>query len=84
MKRFKYYSAIVLATSMYFIFKSVSLFNGVKDGDGIGITLLGLELNDRVPYEQVPQYSWAFLTIGVILMVISVIIHYKSKTCRAS
>jgi hypothetical protein len=82
MKKFKYYSAIILSAAIYFIFKAVSLFNFIRDGDGIGITLLGLELNDTVPYEQVPQYSWAFLIIGVILIGISIIIQYKSKAYR--
>lgn len=84
MKKIKYYSAIILAISVYFLFKALALFNVVRDGDGIGITIFGLVLNDRVPYEQVPQYSWSFLVVGAILMAISAVTLYKSKTFRVS
>lgn len=84
MKNLKYFSVIILVVSIYFLFKAITLFNVVKDGDGIGITLFGLELNDRVPYEQVAQYSWSFLIIGAILIIISVITHYKFKTYKVS
>lgn len=84
MKKFKYFSTIILVISTYFLFKAITLFNVVKDGDGIGITLFGVELNDRVPYDQVSHYSWPFLVIGAILLLISAIIYNKSKTCRAS
>ena len=80
----KYFSIIIFSISVYLLFKAVSLFNFQRDGDGIGIYIFGLELNDRVLNEQVPKYSFSFLVIGLILVIISAIAYYKSKTYRVS
>lgn len=64
-------SILLIILSMIFIFKSISLLNIVKDGDGIGLYFLGLEINDKLPFEQIPNYSMGFLVIGFALIFIS-------------
>jgi len=58
---------IIKAGSLYWTY-----FN-FFDGDGIGIYLLGLEINDKVPIGYVPVYATAIALLGMplILPVIS-------------
>lgn len=41
------------------------------DGDGIGVYFLGLEINDRVPEADIPQYAIGFFISGLITILIS-------------
>lgn len=52
-----------------FFEKGMSLLgevNGV-DGGGIGISILGMEINDRVPEGQIIYYSIGFIVMGITL-----------------
>lgn len=71
-------SIFLMLTSIPFILKSVSLFNTIKDGDGIGLYFLGIEFNDKLRFEQIPKYAWGFLIIGLSLILISWVIYLKS------
>jgi hypothetical protein len=71
-------SIILLLFSLAFIYKAVSLLSIVKDGDGIGLYFLGLEINDKLPYEQIPKYSWSFLLLGLLFIFISIGLSLKS------
>ena len=87
MKASKHLSAITLIVSIPFLLKAFSLFNtanyAVKDGDGIGLYFLGVEINDRLRYEQIPLYSWMFLIIGVLLIASSTTLYIKSRNVKA-
>ena len=83
MKLNKYISTLALLASIPFFVKALMLFrmiNGTnRDGDGIGLYFLGLEINDRVPYGQIPLYLAAFLVMGLLLIALSTLIYSKSK-----
>jgi hypothetical protein len=83
MKLSRYTSVITLIMAIPFILKSFSLFNtinnAVKDGDGIGLYFLGFEINDRLRFEQIPQYSLMFLIIGMVLIISSIFIYIRGR-----
>lgn len=63
-----------MALKLYYV-----LYNEVKDGDGIGLYFLGIEINDKLPYGQIPLYLWSFLTIGVLLIISSIFLILRAK-----
>lgn len=79
MRKLKYLLILTYISSLCFLLKSIGLFTMPIDGDGIGLDFLGIEINDRLPNAQIPQYAWTFLLIGALLMLISVAIHRKTK-----
>lgn len=68
---------LVLCYDIYNIYKLYQF----KDGAGIGIHILGgiVEINDKVPYKNVPFYL-ALLSLIVVTVIISdIYIVYKHK-----
>ncbi len=64
-----------------------ALLRGPLDGTGTGISLFfGLvEINDRVPWEQVPEYVFAMKSLMMIIMtfnIIYIVIEYKKSRKR--
>ncbi|AQQ52595.1 permease prefix domain 1-containing protein [Planococcus lenghuensis] len=47
------------------------------DGEGIGIHFFIFEVNDRVPEENIPHYALRFLTAGVAMMWLSLLVFNK-------
>jgi hypothetical protein len=85
MKKSIYTSVIFFIVSIPFILKAISLFsNAAVDGDGIGLYFLGIEINDKLLYEQIPVYAWSFLAIGVLLIFVSVILLFRYRKSNAS
>ena len=67
----KLLKAILFLFGAYLVLKACTLYwtyFNFFDGDGIGIYLLGFEINDKVPIRHVPLYATAIATLGVILM----------------
>ena len=44
---------------------------------------LGIEVNDKLRYEQIPQYSWTFLIIGTLFTISSIVIYIRSRKVTA-
>lgn len=87
MRLFKYISVIAIIASIPFFLKAFALFNIInnanRDGDGIGLYFLGLEINDRLRYEQIPSYSGTFLVIGLLLVVCSIVMYVRTRKQEA-
>jgi hypothetical protein len=64
---------IIKAGSLYWTY-----FN-FFDGDGIGIYLFGLEINDKVPIGHVPVYAAAIALLGMTL-ILPVISKFFNRT----
>jgi len=79
----RFIAKIIFAISILFILKALDLYYifyiGVRDGDGIGLYFLGVEINDKLPYGQIPFYLWRFLAIGTLLIIFSVILFIWAK-----
>jgi hypothetical protein len=83
-KKLRNISIILFIVSLPFILKAISLFTVVRDGNGIGLYFIGLEINDKLPYGQIPVYAWSFLAIGVLLILFSVILFFRYRKSKAS
>ncbi len=70
-------SALFLAIGLILFHKYIELKNIVFDGDGIGIYLLGIEINDRVTNEQVATYEYGFFMASVLCLVVIFIMIYR-------
>lgn len=83
MNRLRFIAMIIFVISIPFILKALDLYNRfyneVRDGDGIGLYFLGIEINDKLPYGQIPIYLWSFFIIGILLMVFAVILFIRAK-----
>jgi hypothetical protein len=81
--RLRFIARIIFVISITFILKALDLYNRfyneVRDGDGIGLYFFGIEINDRLPYGEIPFYLWSFLAIGTLLIIFSVILFIKAK-----
>ncbi len=80
----RFIKAILFLFGAYLLFRAYCInsiyLNGI-DGDGIGIYLLGIEINDRVPTEKVPEYVKGFALLGSILIIAPVINRlFRKKT----
>lgn len=86
MNRLRFHAKIVFVISILFILKALELFNRfyieVRDGDGIGLYFLGFEINDKLPYGEIPFYLWGFLTIGMLLIILSIFLFHRAKRCK--
>lgn len=83
MNKLRFIAKIIFAISILFVLKALELFFKnkylVRDGDGTGIYFYGFEINDKVPYGQIPFYLWLFLAIGTLLLIFSVILFILVK-----
>ncbi|MRG87915.1 hypothetical protein [Salinibacillus xinjiangensis] len=59
---------IVLFVESYKLFSIESV-----DGTGIGVYVLGLQISDAVPKENLSFYAIAFLLVGMFLVITSVV-----------
>lgn len=88
MNRLRIIAGIIFVISIPFILKAINLYNGfyneVSDGDGIGLYFLSIEINDKLPYGQIPFYLWSFLVIGILLIIFSVILFIRAKKPKES
>jgi hypothetical protein len=50
------------------------------DGDGIGLTFLGLEINDRIPEANIPNYAIGFFIASAFSALYALVIIRKSIT----
>lgn len=81
----KYIKTILFPVGAYLIFKACSLYWAYFhfiDGDGIGVHLLGFEINDKVLTRNIPIYATVIITIGIIL-ILPLIISIFSRTNQA-
>lgn len=73
---------IIFVVSIPFILKALELYKRfyieVRDGDGIGLYFSGIEINDKLPYGQIPFYLWSFLVIGILLIMFSIIVFIRA------
>lgn len=73
----------ILVISIPFCLKALDLYNRfyheVWDGDGIGLYFFGVEINDKLPYGQIPFYLWSFMAIGILLIMLSAILFIEAK-----
>jgi len=80
-KKFKYItiSVLFLVMGLALFSKYVELKNVVFDGGGIGIYLLDfIQINDKVPNEQVGAYANGFLITSVLFFIGTLYTLYKS------
>ncbi|WP_108671698.1 hypothetical protein [Peribacillus acanthi] len=47
------------------------------DGDGMGISFLGFEINDSVAISQVPYYAWSMIGLGILLFIVITYLNFK-------
>ncbi|GAA0489596.1 hypothetical protein GCM10008986_14310 [Salinibacillus aidingensis] len=78
MKRIRrWFVAVVLVLlTVLFLNKGLNLWSlgSNVDGQGIGLSLLGFEINDRVLEESIPSYATGFFILAGIAFVISMIL----------
>jgi len=78
-KRTKWFlvGLFAIMTCLFFI-KSYELFTIQEhvDGDGIGLTFLGVEMNEKVSISSIASYSIGFLLMGIVSLIISICIHF--------
>lgn len=83
MNKLRFIAMIIFLISIPFILKALDLYNRfyneVRDGDGIGLYFFGIEINDKLPYGQIPIYLWSFFTIGILLILFAVILFIRAK-----
>lgn len=63
-------SALLLPVSFILFSKYIELMSILKtgvDGGGIGIYLLGFEINDSVMTHQISTYAYGFLIVSILL-----------------
>ncbi|MFD2923193.1 hypothetical protein ACFS6F_05435 [Halobacillus naozhouensis] len=53
------------------------------DGDGIGISFLGLQVAERVPEENIPQHAKGFFVTSVIFVVIGLTLLFQPLIKKA-
>ena len=51
----------------------------IKDGWGAGVYFLGIEINDRVPFDSLLKYAISFFIIGISFLLISFFCFQKTK-----
>lgn len=64
-----------------FLFAAILFYKGLDlrslgtnvDGDGIGVYFFAMEINDRVPEEEIPFYAKGFFISSFVVFIISVI-----------
>ena len=88
MNRLRSIAIIILVIAIPFILKAFELCNRfyieVRDGDGIGLYFLGFEINDRLPYGEIPFYLWSFSAVGIVLIIISLTLFMRTKSRKES
>ncbi|WP_053366582.1 hypothetical protein [Bacillus sp. FJAT-27245] len=80
MGRRVFWIIITAVFGVLFFEKGMSLLGAINtvDGEGIGISLAGFEVNDRVPAGQIIYYSIGFILVGAILFCTAFTMVFKS------
>ncbi|WP_316568938.1 hypothetical protein [Neobacillus sp. YIM B06451] len=62
-----------------FFEKGMSLLGAIHlvDGEGIGLSFLGIEVNDRIPAGHIIYYSIGFILFGVTLFCTAFVMVFK-------
>ena len=47
------------------------------DGEGIGLNLMGIEVNERVQKEHIPAYAKSFLLMGIVMLSLTILTCWK-------
>ncbi|QHS21478.1 hypothetical protein GWK91_00235 [Virgibacillus sp. MSP4-1] len=69
-------AVVLIFLTVLFLNKGLDLWSlgSNVDGHGIGLYLLGFEINDRVPEESIPSYATGFFILSGIAFVISTVL----------
>lgn len=67
--------------SILFLEKGIELWSSIDkvDGDGIGISFVGLSVSERVLNESIPGYALGFTISALIPILVAINIAIKSK-----
>jgi hypothetical protein len=68
--------------SILFLFKGIELWTAIDriDGDGIGISFIGLSISERVLNESIPGYALGFTISSIIPILVAINIALKEKS----
>lgn len=81
MMRFVRLSGVILLGYMAYLLyqKGVDLkaMGTNADGDGIGISFLGLQVAERLPEENIPQHAKGFFVTSVMFVVIGLVLLFQ-------
>jgi hypothetical protein len=68
--------------SILFLFKGIELWSAIDhvDGDGIGISFIGLSISERVLNESIPGYALGFTISSIIPILVAINIALKEKS----
>lgn len=68
--------------SILFLFKGIELWSAIDhvDGDGIGISFIGLSISERVLNESIPGYALGFTISSIIPILVAINIALKAKS----
>jgi hypothetical protein len=68
--------------SILFLFKGIELWSAIDhvDGDGIGISFVGLSISERVLNESIPGYALGFTISSIIPILVAINIALKAKS----
>lgn len=68
--------------SILFLFKGIELWSAIDhvDGDGIGISFIGLSISKRVLNESIPGYALGFTISSIIPILVAINIALNAKS----
>ncbi|MCM3664274.1 hypothetical protein M3204_07655 [Mesobacillus subterraneus] len=68
--------------SILFLFKGIELWSAIDhvDGEGIGISFVGLSISERVLNESIPGYALGFTISSIIPILVAINIALKAKS----
>jgi len=68
--------------SILFLFKGIELWSAIDhvDGDGIGISFIGLSISERVLNESIPGYALGFTISSIIPILVAINIALNAKS----
>lgn len=72
----------LMAVALFFDINNILKLYQFRDGTGIGIYVLGgiVEINDKVPYKNVPVYIAVLAGIVLSVILLDVYIVYRNKS----
>lgn len=78
----KWVKWLLASIGTYSVAKAIDLLSTPVDGSGIGLNLLGFEINDRLANEQIAGTAAAFAAVGVISVLMAVALHRSATKTR--
>ncbi|OGO78230.1 MAG: hypothetical protein A2Y23_00490 [Clostridiales bacterium GWB2_37_7] len=73
---------ILLSFTVIFFVEYLQLINISLDGDGIGISILGMEINDHVNNEDIDSYKILFMILAIISLIGSTSLGYMLRATK--